>query len=100
MFRMWQAGLGGASAVTGRSLPGAIRARPGSFVPGITAVRPIARHDASYMTRLHDELAGRRRPDLEGLMTDSHVRPTHSHKREVSAGRAALIPTLVHLWPY
>src|SRR6202521_1455648 len=33
-------------------------------------------------------------------MTDTHVRPAHAHKREVSAERGAELATLVHLWPY
>jgi ABC-type transport system involved in Fe-S cluster assembly fused permease/ATPase subunit len=33
-------------------------------------------------------------------MTDTHVRPAHAHKREVSAERDAELATLVHLWPY
>jgi len=33
-------------------------------------------------------------------MTDSHIRPTHSSKREVSAESGSLFRTLAHLWPY
>ncbi|MPZ54901.1 MAG: ATP-binding cassette domain-containing protein [Rhizobiales bacterium] len=33
-------------------------------------------------------------------MTDTHVRPTHSYKREVSAEGGELFRTLGHLWPY
>jgi ATP-binding cassette subfamily B protein len=33
-------------------------------------------------------------------MTDSHIRATHSHKREVSADGGSLIRTLGRLWPY
>ena len=33
-------------------------------------------------------------------MTDSHTRPTHSAKREVSAEGGSLFRTLGHLWPY
>jgi ABC-type transport system involved in Fe-S cluster assembly fused permease/ATPase subunit len=33
-------------------------------------------------------------------MTDTHVRPTHAYKREISADRGALFSTLAHLWPY
>jgi len=33
-------------------------------------------------------------------MTDSHIRPTRSYKREVSAAGGSLFRTLGHLWPY
>ena len=33
-------------------------------------------------------------------MTDTHIRATHSYKREVSNDPAALLPTLKRLWPY
>ena len=33
-------------------------------------------------------------------MTDTHIRPTHSYKREVSAEGGSLFRTLKHLWPY
>jgi ATP-binding cassette subfamily B protein len=33
-------------------------------------------------------------------MTDTHIRPTHSYKREVSAEGGSLFRTLGHLWPY
>ena len=33
-------------------------------------------------------------------MTDTHVRPAHAYKRDVSADRGALFSTLAHLWPY
>jgi ATP-binding cassette subfamily B protein len=33
-------------------------------------------------------------------MTDTHIRPTHSYKREVSAEGGSLFRTLRHLWPY
>jgi ATP-binding cassette subfamily B protein len=33
-------------------------------------------------------------------MSDTHIRPLHAHKREVSAGGGALFKTLIGLWPY
>jgi ATP-binding cassette, subfamily B, heavy metal transporter len=33
-------------------------------------------------------------------MTDTHVRPTHSYKREVSADGGSLLRTIKNLWPY
>jgi ATP-binding cassette subfamily B protein len=41
--------------------------------------------------------AARRPP---AAMTDTHIRPTHSYKREVSAEGGSLFRTLRHLWPY